>query len=550
MGKRFMIMCPECGSYNEAKTGFFAKKEISCACGNTINIKQNRMISKQCPHCENVVVYDQAKGSDAVCPICHHPINSEEDKIRNIEITCEQCGIGHVVSKDAKTFICPICNHENDVPSRILIEKTRKNGIPSVIKYEGDSETIVWKHPVEDFNYGSQLIVHESQEAVFFRDGQALDSFGPGRYTLETQNLPLIEKAYNLPTEPKGVFHSEVYYINQATLNSIKWGTDSKVRLFDPETRLHVEIGACGEFKICVSNSRKLLSKVVGTTKGLVKNDIVGVDGRSYFRALVNAQVKTYLAQAIRDNAYSIFEIDVYLLDIAEELRSRLNNQLDAYGLEIPEFIISRLITPDDDPDYIRAKKQFAEEYLRVRQEQINLREAKAAQGRKLVEADTDRQLKIIAAQGDAEAYRLKAEAEALEMQMKGYTYQQETAREVGLEAMKNGLGGGGSGTSALGEMASLGIGIGTIGSMAGVVKDAMSPVLDDFKTSKGDSPVVTGKPVWNCSCGAKNLTGKFCPECGAKKPEPVSLSTWDCSCGAKNLTGKFCPECGSRKPE
>ena len=64
--------------------------------------------------------------------------------------------------------------------------------IADVIKYEGDNETLVWKHPIEDFNMGSQLIVHESQEAIFFRNGQALDLFGPGRYTLETENIPLL----------------------------------------------------------------------------------------------------------------------------------------------------------------------------------------------------------------------------------------------------------------------------------------------------------------------------------------------------------------------
>ena len=57
-------------------------------------------------------------------------------------------------------------------------------GIVSVIKYEGDNNTFVWKHPCEDFNTGTQLIVHESQEAVFFMNGRALDTFGPRRHTL------------------------------------------------------------------------------------------------------------------------------------------------------------------------------------------------------------------------------------------------------------------------------------------------------------------------------------------------------------------------------
>ncbi|MBQ0067450.1 MAG: SPFH domain-containing protein, partial [Phascolarctobacterium sp.] len=70
-----------------------------------------------------------------------------------------------------------------------------------VIKYEGDNSTFIWKHPNEDFNTYSQLIVHESQEAIFFMNGQALDLFGAGRYTLETQNIPFLKKLLNLPTE-------------------------------------------------------------------------------------------------------------------------------------------------------------------------------------------------------------------------------------------------------------------------------------------------------------------------------------------------------------
>ena len=76
-----------------------------------------------------------------------------------------------------------------------------------IIKYEGDNSTFVWKHPKEDFNTGSQLIVHESQEAIFFLNGQALDLFGAGRHTLETQNIPLLRKIINIPTGGESAFH-------------------------------------------------------------------------------------------------------------------------------------------------------------------------------------------------------------------------------------------------------------------------------------------------------------------------------------------------------
>ena len=82
------------------------------------------------------------------------------------------------------------------------------NSIVPVIKYEGDNSTFIWKHPSEDFNSMTQLVVHESQEAIFFMNGQALDLFGPGRYTLETQNIPRIGKFLNRSTGDTSPFHS------------------------------------------------------------------------------------------------------------------------------------------------------------------------------------------------------------------------------------------------------------------------------------------------------------------------------------------------------
>ena len=82
--------------------------------------------------------------------------------------------------------------------------------IAEVIQYEGNNSTFICKHPSEDFNSLTQLIVHESQEAIFFMNGQALDLFGPGRYTLETQNIPKLGKALNRAMGDRSPFHCEV----------------------------------------------------------------------------------------------------------------------------------------------------------------------------------------------------------------------------------------------------------------------------------------------------------------------------------------------------
>ena len=560
MSNKFVIECPICGKYAEAKTGFFARKKIDCVCGYTIDVRTDKLSSRVCPHCGNNVVFDQSKGESAKCPVCKEPINTMAEQDKTVEFSCYQCGIRLRTSKGAASYVCPVCDHVNDVAERLKTEEIKKDGLASIIKYEGDADTIVWKHPIEDFNLGSQLIVHESQEAIFYRDGQALDLFGAGRYTLETQQLPILEKLYKLPTDTEGTFHSEVYFINLATQMGIKWGTDSKVRLFDPASGMHIEIGASGDFNIRVINSRKLLLKLVGTTGGMTQSQLLGDNGKGLFRTMVMTQVKSYLASVIRENAINILEIDEHLMELSEALRMKINPKLAEYGLEMSEFYVARIATPDDDPNFRKMKEQHAAQYLGVREEQIRKNVAEAEAQRKTVEAQTAAQMKIIGAQGDAEAlkiqkaaeaeaYRMQAAAEAEEMRMKGYTYQQETARQVGLEAMQNGISGNGGGMGgALGDIAGLGVTLGAMGSVVNMTKDALNPVMDSAKEMGSAVGSAISGDTWNCACGNKNITAKFCGECGAKKPEPPA--TWDCACGNKGITAKFCGECGAKKPE
>ncbi len=128
-----------------------------------------------------------------------------------------------------------------------ISSKIKAGDIANVIKYEGNNDTFIWKHPVEDFNIGSQLIVHESQEAIFYMNGQALDLFGAGRHTLQTQNLPIIGKLFNAAMGGETPFHCDVYFINKTEQLAIKWGTDSKLEYVEPAYGFPIQIGASGE---------------------------------------------------------------------------------------------------------------------------------------------------------------------------------------------------------------------------------------------------------------------------------------------------------------
>ncbi len=424
----------------------------------------------------------------------------------------------------------------------------------SVIKYEGSNEVLAHKHEKEDFTIGSQLIVHESQEALFFRDGKVFDQFTAGRHTLVTNNIPKVRDYMKLGTGGINVFHCEVYFINMVTQMGIRWGTDSKVRLFDPASGLHVEIGASGNFNMRVTDARKLVLKLVGTTEGLVQSDVTG-EGKSYgtgmFKALIINKVKANLARIIKEENLNILEIDAYLDVLSSKLMIDINDTLDEYGLTMPEFYVTSIVTPDDDPNFVRLKQQFADKTLKVREEEVRKAEAEAAQQRKIVEAQTEAQLKAVNAQGDAEAirikaqaeaeaYKMKAEAEAAEMQMKGYTYRDETARQVGLEAMQNGITGGNGGGAAggIGDVASLGVTLGAMGGVINMTKDAMAPIMGESqKVGEGFGNVVNGNTgaapaqapqatqaaaegAWNCpNCGKAGITSRFCPDCGLARP-------------------------------
>lgn len=395
-----------------------------------------------------------------------------------------------------------------------------------------------------------------------------MDRFGAGKYTLDTESLPLMKRFFKAIVNGSSQFHAEVYFINLATIMGIKWGTDSKVRMYDPASGLHLEIGAFGEFNIRIIDSGKVLLKLVGTELGLKKEDILGSSGYTNasvsgkFRALVMTKVKSLLPKAIRENNIDILEIDEHLDEISEYIRREINVVFNSYGLSLPEFFITNVDTPDNDPNYRRMKQQHAERYLKIQEERIKQAEAEARRGRVMVEAETAADVKLVGVRAEEEAIRRMAYAEAEKtraegiakadaMKAQGYTYSQETQREVGVAIASNdGDGSVGGIGSTMSEIVQTGIGIGAAVSVGKATVGMMNGVMTDMTnqdTHISHSSVTDG---WKCPvCGTTGNDGKFCKECGAKKPEHVT--TWKCpSCGAEGNDGKFCKECGAKKPD
>ena len=610
---KFVIECPNCGKYAEAKSGFFARKKIDCACGYTINVRTDKLASRQCPHCGNNVVFDQSQGSKAKCPVCGEPINTFAEQDKTVEFSCAQCGVRLRTAKTASTYQCPVCDCENDVQERLMTEKIKHDGLASIIKYEGDGDTLVWKHPIEDFNLGSQLIVHESQEAIFFKDGQALDLFGAGRYTLETQQLPMLEKLYKLPTDTEGTFHSEVYFINKVVQMAIRWGTPEKVRFIDPLTGVPLELGASGELNLQVSDSRKLLLKLVGTMKGIAwdSGEDMAKSLQVAFRPLITSAVKINLASVIKENAIDILEVDEKLDLISARLRDKMLPGFEEYGLTIPQFYVTNIVLPEDDPNFKRIRELHtitlqtrviqaeatvktaeaqAQAQYRTAEEQSKAA-IEAAHRQAVLEAQTTEtevtrraaERKVIEAQAEAQAARMTGLTEAEIMAAKGYNQKDVLQAEV-QKAYAEGLGnmgpdtvtgGGAGGGSLAGEMLQMGVGMAAMNAMAPQFSNMMQgfgaqnqkpetiePKKDGWTCEKCGKTYITSKfcpdcgapkpaaNAWDCpQCGCKGITSKFCPDCGA--PRPTAPGTWICpDCGTANITSKFCPECGRKKDD
>ena len=312
------------------------------------------------------------------------------------------------------------------------------SNIAEIIKYEGDNSTFIWKHPCEDFNSLTQLIVHESQEAIFFMNGQALDLFGPGRYTLETENIPKIGKVLNRTTGDKTPFHCEVYFINKAEQMAIKWGTDSKVQYVDPTYGFPISIGASGEMSLRAEDSRKLLVKLVGTENYLGQQQLIG-----FFRAFLMTRVKTYIAQVIKANAINIFEIDENLTAFSENIHKLLIPDFADYGIALERFFVTNIVKPDGDRQYEKFKELHFRQYADI------------------AEATLRQKTDLIYAQTEAQKVVIDSQAQATKRAQEGYTYAQERGFDVAAKVAQN---------EAVGQFTNMGVGLGTMAGVGGVV--------------------------------------------------------------------------------
>lgn len=428
--------------------------------------------------------------------------------------------------------------------------------LSKLIKSEGSNSSFIWKYPDEDFNSMTEIIVHEGQEAIFFSNGQATDTISrSGRYRLNSENIPVLSKILNLVTGIS-IFHCEVYFINKTVQMSVKWGTDTQVRFFEPTLGVPVEIGASGEMNLAVSDGRKLLVNLVGTANGIAWEDDDQDFAKSLqksFRPLISTAVKANLSAAIKQQNIDIVEIDEHLETLSDALKAKILPGFEEYGLTIPQFYITNIVLPENDANF----KNLRRLHTIPLQKRMVSAEAEVVAARRevaLEEQTTETEIakreaerKLIKAQTEAQETRIAGLAEADVMKAQGYNQKdviQADVQKAYAEGMGNmaANGGASTGSTIVGDILRTGI---ELTAMNEIIPRT-GEILKNISTGENNAAEQPAQTVKCPKCGKElPANAKFCPECG-QKVEILGENEMICpECGKKTPKGKFCIECG-----
>ena len=189
-----------------------------------------------------------------------------------------------------------------------------------------------------EFRLGSQLVVRESQRAVFMRDGKALDVFGPGRHTISTNNIPLLTGLLGLPFGGDSPFTAEVYFVAARDFLDLKWGTPQPLVYRDKEFGM-IRLRAHGTYAVRVDEPQRFVSQVVGTRGNY---GIADLDG--YLRSIIVNQFNDLLGET----QTSILDLQGITLELATTAQHALLTAFEQLGLRLIAFQINAVTPPDE----------------------------------------------------------------------------------------------------------------------------------------------------------------------------------------------------------
>ena len=205
---------------------------------------------------------------------------------------------------------------------------------------EDGSDTLVWRFERQGnaIKWGAQLIVREGQQAVFVNEGRIADAFGPGRYRLETRNLPVLTSLLALPTALESPFKAEVLFVATRQFTDRKWGTRHPLILRDPELG-PIRLRGFGSYSLRVADPIQLIRELSGSNPHFSVEQI-----SEQLRNLITSR----LADLLGDSRQPVLDLASRYDELAAALRSRLAAEWAGYGLELTTLLIENLTLPPE----------------------------------------------------------------------------------------------------------------------------------------------------------------------------------------------------------
>jgi membrane protease subunit (stomatin/prohibitin family) len=371
---------------------------------------------------------------------------------------------------------------------------------------QGNKTIYAYRFPETNLSTYTQLIVQESQEAVLFSKGQIVGKFGPGKHTLNTENLPILRNLFGIPFGGKNPFTAEVWFVNKIQTFSIPWAI-SKMSIHDPDYNTQLPLVAGGMYGTKLIDAEQFLIKVVGTKTEFTQDDLTQ---QSYGE--FTTKTKSQIGQYVLKHRVGYKQISAFLDDLSEYLKNVLKPFWENLGFELTQFNITNVDIDQSTPE-----------------------------GKKVAEA--------IAQQSS--------------MSITGHTWQQEQMFGVAGDAVNqigNGNGGLLGGLMAMNMMGGIGGGSAVGGGMMNpqYQQPTFGGQQQNFQGGQQQGPTQQIREVYCSNCSKKFPSNhKFCPHCGdLYNPCPKcgtdnQQNARRCvSCGMV-LTGggearNFCPNCNA----
>jgi len=202
------------------------------------------------------------------------------------------------------------------------------------------SDSMVYRFPVynQEIKMNAQLTVRENQTALFINEGKAADLFSPGRYTLTTQNLPILTDLRGWKYGFQSPFRADVYFFNTRLFTDLKWGTTNPVMMRDAEFGM-IRLRAFGTYAMKIADPRTFFATVVGTRGLTTQEEITG-----QLRSIILSR----LSDAIAESKIAALDLASKYDELSGHGKQVLGSEFAAFGLELSRFFIENVSLPEE----------------------------------------------------------------------------------------------------------------------------------------------------------------------------------------------------------